>query len=101
LPVTDGAAPASPQLSTTTTERGTGTVLLVDDEEIVRTTAEKALTLYGYRVLVAESGAAAIDAFKRHPGEISVVILDLSMPGMSGEETLPQLRNVRPEVPVI
>jgi PAS domain S-box-containing protein len=101
FPVTDGQAPASPQLSKTTTQRGTGTVLLVDDEEIVRTTAEKALALSGYRVLVAESGAAAIDVFKRHPGEIAVVILDLSMPGMSGEETLPHLRSVRPDVPVI
>ena len=80
---------------------GSGTVLVVDDEEVVRTIAKRALERYGYQVLAAESGMAAIDILKRHDGEIAVVILDLSMPGMSGEEALPELRRIRPEVKVL
>ena len=44
---------------------------------------------------------AAIDVFKRHPGEIALVVLDLSMPNMSGEEALPELRKIRPGVKVV
>jgi DNA-binding NarL/FixJ family response regulator len=43
----------------------------------------------------------AIDVLKRHPADIAVVLLDLSMPGMSGEETLPELRKIRPGVKVV
>jgi CheY-like chemotaxis protein len=80
---------------------GAGTVLVVDDEQIVREMAKRALERHGYTVLVADSGAAAIDVFRRHPGEIAVVLLDLSMPGMSGEETLPELRKIRPKFEVV
>ena len=66
---------------------GAGTILVVDDENAVRELTKKALERYGYRVLLAESGPEAIDIFKRHPSEISLVILDSGMPGMSGEET--------------
>ncbi len=81
--------------------RGTGVVLVVDDEPLVRGMAKTALELHGYTVLVAENGLAAIDIFKRYPGEIALVVLDLSMPGMSGEETLPELRRIRPGVKVV
>jgi CheY-like chemotaxis protein len=80
---------------------GSGTVLVVDDEPIVLGMAKKALERHGYTVLVANSGAAAIAVAKRHPGEIELVVLDLSMPHMSGEEALPELRKVRPEVKVV
>jgi CheY-like chemotaxis protein len=76
-------------------------VLIVDDEAIVRQMARKALERHGYSVLVAYDGLAAIQIFKRHPGKIDLAILDLSMPGMSGEETLPELRKIRPEVKVL
>ncbi len=81
--------------------RGTGTILVVDDEEVIRTTARCALERHGYRVLTAESGASALDAFARHSAEIAGVILDLSMPGMSGVEVLPGIRAIRPDVRVI
>ena len=44
---------------------------------------------------------AAIDVLRRHPGEIALVVLDLSMPHMSGEEALSELRKIRPEVKVV
>jgi DNA-binding NtrC family response regulator len=80
---------------------GAGTVLVVDDEEMVGEFAKKALERHGYTVLLADSGLAAIDVFRRHPGEIALVVLDLSMPHMSGEEALSELRKIRPEVKVV
>jgi CheY-like chemotaxis protein len=78
-----------------------GAVLVVDDEEIVRETAREALERYGYEVLMAESGPAAIGIFSTHPGKIAAVLLDMSMPGMSGGEVLPELLRIRPEVKIV
>jgi CheY-like chemotaxis protein len=81
--------------------QGSGVVLVVDDEEVVREAAKKALERLGYTVLLADGGPAAIDVFRRYPTEITLVVLDLSMPCMSGEETLPELRKIRPEARII
>ena len=89
--------PAAPRRSV----KGSGTVLVIDDEEIVRELARRALERNGYNVLVANDGLSAIDMFRRRPENIDVAILDLSMPGMSGEETLPELRKIRPDVKVL
>ncbi len=101
FPTVEGAAAALPVAGRDGTLHGTGTILVVDDEELVRGMAKKALELYGYKVLQADSGLAAIDAFKRHPSDISLVMLDLSMPGMGGEEALPELRKIRPSVKIM
>ena len=102
LPAARCTAAAAPPVSAAAGElRGSGTVLVVDDEPVVRTMAKKALELYGYEVLVAEGGPAAIDIANRHAGEIAAVVLDLSMPGMGGEETLPELRKIRPAARVV
>ena len=81
--------------------QGSGVLLVVDDEPVVRQMSQKALERQGYTVLVADGGLAAVDVLKRHPADIALVILDLSMPGMSGEEALPELRRIRPEVRVL
>jgi signal transduction histidine kinase len=81
--------------------QGAGVVLVVDDERIVREMVKRALERHGYTVLLADSGLEAIDVFRRHPGDIALVVLDLSMPGMSGEEALPELRKIRPQVKVV
>ena len=83
------------------TLQGAGTILVVDDEPMVRQLAQKALERHGYTVLLADSGLAAIDVFRRHPGQIALVLLDLSMPGMSGQEALPELRKIRPEAKML
>lgn len=101
FPATAHQAAESPAMSRNTTLQGTGTVLVVDDEPMVREMVKRALEHYGYTALLADSGLAAIDVFRRHPGEIALVILDLSMPHMSGEEALPELRKIRPEVRVV
>jgi PAS domain S-box-containing protein len=93
--VADAAGPAAGNL------RGSGTVLVVDDEELVRAAARHALERYGYRIIAAEDGAAALEIYKGDPGRVSLVLLDLTMPVMSGEETLRQLQMVNPKVKVL
>jgi PAS domain S-box-containing protein len=78
-----------------------GTVLLIDDEPLVRRIARAALDQLGYRVVEAENGVQAVELFSSLHREVSIVILDLTMPVMSGEETLRKLRAIDPSVRVI
>jgi PAS domain S-box-containing protein len=77
------------------------TVLVIDDEQIIRQTAKAMLERYGYTVLVAENGKEGLDLFKVLSGKIALVILDMTMPVMSGEETLRHLKLFSPEVKVL
>ena len=95
-----GAQPARPAGSAADL-RGSGTVLVVDDEETVRTIMYSALRHYGYDVLQAENGAQAVEIFERTAPVISTVLLDMTMPVMSGEETLRRLRQIRSDVPIV
>ena len=101
FPATTRAAGKGPVVGRDASLRGAGTILVVDDEQFVREMAQRALERHGYTVLMADGGAEAIDVFRRHPGEIALVVLDLSMPHMSGEEALLELRKIRPEVKVV
>ncbi|MBN1344693.1 MAG: PAS domain S-box protein [Phycisphaerae bacterium] len=78
-----------------------GTVLLVDDEEAVRSICRQVLEKVGFTVLAAEDGRQALDLFREHPDEIVCVLLDLTMPNMDGEETFRELRRIRKDVRVI
>jgi PAS domain S-box-containing protein len=80
---------------------GSGTVLVVDDEEIVRVTAKHTLERYGYRTMLAGDGAGALEAYRSQPADISLVLLDLTMPVMNGEETLRHLQALNPGVKVL
>jgi PAS domain S-box-containing protein len=77
------------------------TLLLVDDEGVVRDMVGEVLTHEGVHVLSAPDGARGVEVFREHPGAIDVVLLDLSMPGLSGEQTYERLRAVDPAVKVI
>jgi PAS domain S-box-containing protein len=92
------AAVAAPAMGDLT---GAGTVLIVDDEEIVRTAARHTLLRYGYQSIPAQDGEAALQAYKNCPGKVALVLLDLTMPVMSGEETLRQLQMIDPKVKVL
>jgi CheY-like chemotaxis protein len=81
--------------------RGSGTILLVDDEERVRVGASQALKQLGFSVITAADGAEAVERFRAHREEIRCVLLDLKMPRMDGEEALPELQRIRSDVPVI
>ena len=80
---------------------GTGTVLVVDDEPLVRQMARDALERYGYEVLTAGSGPDAIELFRAHSGRVSIIVLDVSMPVMSGREALAELRKIDSDVRVL
>ncbi len=80
---------------------GSGTVLLVDDEESVRQVGRQVLEHLGFRVLTAADGDEAAHVFAAHREHIRAVVLDLTMPRMDGAETLAELRRIRPEVPVV
>jgi len=77
------------------------TVLVVDDEAIVRQIVKVALERAGHKVVIAESGEAAIEAFKSTRGQVGLVLLDWKMPGMDGTEALRILRKIAPDVKVI
>ena len=80
---------------------GYGVVLVVDDDDYVLQAVYVALESYGYSVLLANSGAAAIELFEEHRDHIDLVLLDMLMPGMSGEETFRALLAIQPDVKVL
>jgi PAS domain S-box-containing protein len=80
---------------------GQGTVLLVDDEENILNVERKILEKLGYRVVTAESGLEAVDAYLKQKKNIALVILDMVMPGMGGGETFDRLKAIDRNVKVI
>lgn len=80
---------------------GSGTVLVVDDEEVVRNLATGMLQRMGFHVLTAKDGADAIEVFRHNADRIRLVLLDLLMPNLDGAETLKELRLIRPEIRIL
>jgi two-component system, cell cycle sensor histidine kinase and response regulator CckA len=80
---------------------GSGTILLVEDEDAVRCLVETILTSDGYQMLVANSPAQAIEIFRTFAGSIDVLLTDVVMPGTSGPELAENLLALRPELKVI
>jgi two-component system, cell cycle sensor histidine kinase and response regulator CckA len=79
---------------------GSGTVLLVEDEPMVRTVAERALTRHGYKVITAASGEEALEVIERGE-DIALMISDVVMPGMDGPATVREARKSRPDLPIL
>lgn len=77
------------------------TILVVDDDEMVRRTSKSVLERRGYRVLLAEGGQQGVEIFREFGDEISLVLLDLRMPGMSGEEAVRYIHAIRHDAPVL
>jgi len=80
---------------------GHETILLVDDEPMIRTLGENILQSYGYQVILAEDGAKAVEIYRRDWPRINLVILDLTMPGLAGRDAYEQLVKINPEVRVL
>ncbi len=78
-----------------------GTVLVIDDEELLRTVSKTMLESLGFQVLVAEGGREGIAIFRERCEEITAVLLDLTMPDLDGEATFSELRSVKKDTPVI
>lgn len=82
-------------------QSGSGVILLVDDESVVRDTACEILKTLGYEVIMASDGEEALSLYKKNRGRISVVLMDMVMPGISGWETFRRLKKECPEVRVV
>lgn len=104
LPAVDGrverAAPPAPARAPVA-RTGSGLVLVVDDEPLVRENCRLALTDGGYDVIVANDGAAGVAAFREHADEVCLVVLDVTMPALNGREAFERIRAIRPDVPVL
>jgi CheY-like chemotaxis protein len=102
FPVPEGQAPTVARTkSADRLLRVSGTVLLVDDEETVRTTGALLLEESGFQVLTARDGYEAVALFEEKSEEIDCVLLDLTMPRLDGMETLCELRRIRTDIPVV
>jgi PAS domain S-box-containing protein len=77
------------------------TILLIDDEEMVLEAGLRMLRILGYEVLLAKNGKEAIEIFRENAGVVSLVILDMIMPKMSGAETYEKLKEIRKDVKVL
>ena len=99
-----GAAPAprpSERVSDPNVQLATRTVLVVDDEEQVRTVARRILSAKGFTVLLAGGGIEALTMVREARGAIDCVLLDLTMPDLPGADVLDELRRIRPDIKVI
>ncbi len=94
-------APAPKKLPKTTKFRGKETILLVEDEDMLRTLLAKFLRFHGYRVLEACHGGEALLTCERHQGPIHIMVTDVVMPQMNGRELMDRLTPLRPEMYVI
>jgi len=81
--------------------RGSGRILVVDDEEIMRSTAKAILETLGYEVTLAENGQVALDLFRQEKGRIDLILLDMIMPVMNGRECFEKVKKHNPQVKVI
>jgi signal transduction histidine kinase/ActR/RegA family two-component response regulator len=82
-------------------QRGTGTILVVDDEAQVLKVCARLLQKLGYEVLTASGGAQAIELVRQHGAKISLVLLDMTMPEMSGRQTYETMQKIMPGIKVI
>ena len=79
---------------------GSGTVLLVEDEPMVRAVAERALTRHGYQVITADNGEEALEVLARNE-PVDLLISDVVMPGMDGPTMVEQARQTRPDLKIL
>ncbi len=102
FPRSEGTAtPVSPERPSDASWRGTGRVLVVDDEEPVRSNASLMLKRLGFSVTTCVDGLAAVQEFRARPGGFVLVLLDLTMPQLDGEGTFLELRRIDPKVRVV
>jgi nitrogen-specific signal transduction histidine kinase/ActR/RegA family two-component response regulator len=81
--------------------RGSGLILIIDDEEAIRITASKMLETVGYDTICAVDGVSGCELYKSRQAEIKAVLLDMVMPGISGLETYQKLREINPKIKVL
>jgi CheY-like chemotaxis protein len=101
LPSADPVNPDSPGPAGPAPWRGRGTLLVVDDELSARAVARAMGSHLGFQVVEAADGEEAVETFQRRHGELSLVLMDLTMPRMDGREAFLRMRAIDPTVPVV
>lgn len=102
FPRAPGDAPSdSGPVATAPSPRRRGTILLADDEQVVRRAGTRLLEALDYHVVEAEDGEAALDAWEAHRDDVDLVILDVVMPRLDGRQTLARLRERAPDLKVL
>jgi signal transduction histidine kinase/CheY-like chemotaxis protein len=101
LPVTGEEADSSARGAAGQEVRATQTILIVDEERVVRQAASKTLEQYGYQTMLAANGEDAVEIFRRNADRISLVLLDLTMRVFGGDKVFGLLKSIRADVPVI
>ncbi len=100
--ITGAVIPAeSPVLHPTVTQKGSETILIIDDEDIIRQLGADILEDVGYKVILAARGEEAIRLYQQQEQDIDLVILDVVMPGMGGKETFQKLKGINPKIKVL
>jgi PAS domain S-box-containing protein len=101
LPAIDGMAGESPNEPTKSECGGSETILVAEDDSLVRTLAVRTLRQAGYQTLIATDGTEAADLFDANSERISLVMLDVMMPNLNGHDALKRIRAIRPDVPAL
>ncbi len=97
----EGAGRREPPAKAGDLSRGSETILVVEDNEMVRSLARAILEKQGYRVLVAADGGEALQALAEHAGHIDLLLTDVIMPDMNGKELFARVSRIRPELKVL
>lgn len=101
FPTTDELIPAAKKLPPRDEWRGQGIVLIVDDQAAIRSVASNMMEHLGFETLCASNGERALELFSSHGDDIVLVLLDLTMPIMDGNETLEELLKQRADLPIV
>jgi two-component system cell cycle sensor histidine kinase/response regulator CckA len=101
LPKHTGSEPALTTLKRELAQGGSETLLLVEDEVTVRASVRRLLEWHGYRVIEAANGSDALRIYDEDPQAVDLVLTDVLMPGMSGQELVEQLRTRNPELKIV
>ncbi|MDB5386976.1 MAG: domain S-box protein, partial [Planctomycetaceae bacterium] len=101
FPAVNEPRDASNETNPARADRGTETILLVEDEDDVRILAVQVLRTKGYQVLAADNGNSALRLIEKHPGKIDLLLTDVIMPGMGGPELADRLQVCFPELRVL
>jgi CheY-like chemotaxis protein len=99
--IEDAAQPFENPVDEISAWRGAGLALVVDDEETVRAVTARTLESLGFTPLTACDGAEGVRVFREHAGALRLVLLDLTMPHMDGEEAYREFYRINPDVPVV
>jgi CheY-like chemotaxis protein len=101
LPAVASSVPDEAAAQPQPMSRGTGNLLIVDDEEAVRGVVARMCSNMGFEVFTATDGVHALDVYKEKANRIDAVLLDLTMPHMDGEETFREVRRMNPDAFVL